>query len=316
MHRRSIPNGFRERAGFTLIELLVVIAIIGILVALLLPAVQSARETARRTQCRNNLKQLGTAINNFQIAYQYVPTGYVGPNPQAAIAGTQGSFIGVLAQLLPYMEQIPLFKRIPIGMLDINASPTVEWFADPATFAVSQARLSAFICPSTDPYDAASGVISRLNMYPTVMGGTLEVRTLGTSPTIGATNYFGSAGYFGTVPGFTANRGLFGNRTRLDFRDCKDGTSTVLLMGESIGHKTNGKLDFSHVWIGTGFLPTAWGLITNPRNSTYYQFSSEHVGFVHFAMVDSSVRSINVNIDDAIFQRLAGIADGMPVTEF
>ncbi len=98
-----------RRGAFTLVELLVVITIIGILIALLLPAVQAAREAARRTQCSNNLKQIGLAAHNFEQANGRFPPGYLGPIPQsnstsAAEFSTQVQQMGCLSFLLPFME--------------------------------------------------------------------------------------------------------------------------------------------------------------------------------------------------------------------
>ena len=90
--------------GFTLIELLVVIAIIGVLIALLLPAVQAAREAARRAQCANNLKQIGLALHNYHDAHGVLPPGYV-YQPGYATGG-----FGWASMILPYMEQTPLFN--------------------------------------------------------------------------------------------------------------------------------------------------------------------------------------------------------------
>ena len=101
---------FKElRAAFTLVELLVVIAIIGILVGLLLPAVQAAREAARRMQCSNNLKQLGLAVHNFESARRQLPTS-LRPPSNLASSGEQ-SRVSVLTDLLPYLEQTAVFDR-------------------------------------------------------------------------------------------------------------------------------------------------------------------------------------------------------------
>src|SRR5262245_60462030 len=97
-----------RRRGFTLIELLVVIAVIAILVSLLLPAVQQAREAARRTQCRNNLKQIGLALHNYHTACNMFPPGYVAGAPYPAT--TNGW--SWCAQILPHLDQTPLYEKI------------------------------------------------------------------------------------------------------------------------------------------------------------------------------------------------------------
>src|SRR5206468_7651117 len=99
---------FMRRRGFTLIELLVVIAIIGVLIALLLPAVQAAREAARRSQCTNNLKQLGLALHNYHDANQAFPSGKAGND--ASAAGNDSSATSGWVSVLPQMEQGPLFN--------------------------------------------------------------------------------------------------------------------------------------------------------------------------------------------------------------
>src|SRR6516225_6810207 len=148
------------RVGFTLIELLVVIAIIAVLVALLLPAVQQARESARRSQCKNNLKQLVLAAHNFQETRSRLPFGYLGPVPTGARSKSSAvvpneQYVGVLAMLLPYLEQAVVFNQMNVNLWneDLNSTNSpipnqpVVWIVDPSGYPASQAHLPAFVCP-------------------------------------------------------------------------------------------------------------------------------------------------------------------------
>jgi prepilin-type N-terminal cleavage/methylation domain-containing protein len=131
--------GGRDRRGFTLVELLVVIAIIGILVALLLPAIQAAREAARRTQCLNHLKQIGLAVQNYHDTYQIMPPSYVNNGPDIKWGW------GLL--VLPFMENQALFDRIdPIGWGGGGGNPVHR--ADNNPFLAE--KIDGYRCPS-DP---------------------------------------------------------------------------------------------------------------------------------------------------------------------
>src|SRR5262245_42755608 len=120
-------SSMRARAGFTLVELLVVIPIIGVLVALLLPAVQAARESARRTQCANNLKQIGLAMTNYHDTSKWFPPGSVWVNDTATDARNKGSF---LIRILPYIEQQTLYQcfdfNLPTNDQRLTSSSTSE----------------------------------------------------------------------------------------------------------------------------------------------------------------------------------------------
>jgi prepilin-type N-terminal cleavage/methylation domain-containing protein len=122
------------RPAFTLVELLVVIAIIGILVALLLPAVQAAREAARRTQCKNNLHNMGLALHNFENTYGYLPSG----SPQLFAGGS--GYLSPQAQILPFIEEDAVGK-----LMDINVGP----FDEP-NYSAARNQPDVFLCPS-DP---------------------------------------------------------------------------------------------------------------------------------------------------------------------
>lgn len=127
-------NVRRRRAGFTLIELLVAIAVIAVLIALLLPAVQQAREAARRVQCANNLKQIGLALHNYESQWGMFPTS---TRPVPAQPGAKQS--AALTRLLPFLEQSGLFQRYDFR---------VNWFDAPNPSLIP-AQLAVFLCPST-----------------------------------------------------------------------------------------------------------------------------------------------------------------------
>ncbi len=141
------------RAGFTLVELLVVMVIIGIMVSLLMPAVQSAREAARRTSCGNNSRQVSLAILNFQSAYACFPpsrtlafldaNGNLLPNSTGATKAASGGAWGTFARILPYMEESPLYKDIDFS----HANGSLLLPGSTSVF-LQQVRIGSYMCPS------------------------------------------------------------------------------------------------------------------------------------------------------------------------
>ncbi len=206
----SRDRGNRTRA-FTLVELLVVIAIIGILVALLLPAIQAAREAARRSQCANNLKQLGLALHNHHDVRGHFPAlnesngGTRHTNPQ----GNEGRNTGLM-HILPYIEQSAIY--------DILASPgeyggisILPWgpIRERSYYPPYVADIPAFVCPSNPrPPHALWGIESPRN-YAVSLADSIH------------DNHWR-----------TANRGVFARESQIDMRNITDGTSNTVLMAE------------------------------------------------------------------------------------
>lgn len=313
------------RAGFTLVELLVVIAIIGVLVALLLPAVQAAREAARRTQCQNNLKQIALAGHNHHDTFKVFPPGMqVVPNPPPPGPGwnaTDDQGIGVLASLLPFMEQTNIKDLIrrdlsagarpdPIA----KASTPVQlsaWYADGSTVSAARVKIKAFECPSTDPYLHAQDM-NMIVFYPSdVILPNLVYRgafTTDAAPNngrnIGRTTYLGNAGYASNIPGYDTWEGVFYPRSKTRMADITDGTSNTFFFGECMGGRVANNKDFGFTWMGVGIQVTAFGLADTRDTQgrlvkSWGRFSSEHPGTVNFAMADGSVKKVaqSINLD-------------------
>lgn len=225
----------RPRAkGFTLVELLVVIAIIGILIALLLPAVQAAREAARRMSCTNRIKQLSLSLHGYHDVSGNFPAGATPIRNNAATDNyTGGAVIGyhsMLVALLPYNEQVALFAQVT-GIAGNTPTPRTAAAGYPTMVPCSQ-----FTAPAaTDTTDWANW----LRVQGTTIDGflcTSGVNTKNTATTAGKTSYIGSSGDWADIAGATANtRGIFvaGAKWR-GMNALIDGTSNTVVFAETI----------------------------------------------------------------------------------
>jgi len=236
----------RQRNGFTLIELLVVIAIIGILVGMLLPAVQMVREAARRTQCINNIKQQTLAVHNYEGSHQRFPAGFTYP------AMTMWS-----GYLLPYLDQMNLYKT-----LDLSAVDEAEGISNWSTIGApnndaTKVLLDVFQCPSNghpDVYgegvgDADPGIIGRAHSnYIACASGLIAVES-------------GTVGTLIGDPDLTKSDGIFYMNSKTEFADITDGTSSTVLLGEALSDITVLGIDddgvqnaVDHCYIGSNHL--------------------------------------------------------------
>lgn len=267
--RQGASRGSVRRA-FTLVELLVVIAIIGVLVALLLPAVQMARGTARKMSCANNLKQLGAAAAQFEETFKRYPPGYLGVLPHQMIPDAtappvvQSQYTGLMPYLLPYLEAQNIQDRISprlqdylnINYVDSNLdvwwaweseNPNAIWnpiptATDPGrhTWNIAQAKLGILLCPSSRGIAQKSALTINLFVDP---NGNAVIQAIELPPgadpdkkvQLGTTDYLGVAGGWGNQPGtmWSPFEGIFGNRSKTRHADIKDGTSMTLMFGEA-----------------------------------------------------------------------------------
>ncbi len=306
-----------HRRGFTLVELLVVIAIIGVLVALLLPAVQMARESARRSSCSNNLKQIALAAHNFHDTYNLFPPGMLvpralptPPSPGYSAVASTNSGIGVLASLLPQLEQNNS-RTLILRKLEAEVNEP-SWYTDGSTVSASRTKIKIFECPSTNPYQHKPNQTT-LVFYPNyVEGPTLFYTGITTTDagglSIGRTNYVGVAGYASNIPGYDRWKGIFYPRSKTKMADILDGTSNTFMFGETVGGRLGGVREFGHTWMGTGIQVTAFGL----TDKDWSRFSSEHPGIVQFAMADGSVKKVSQSIKVDTYWDISDIQGVVP----
>jgi prepilin-type N-terminal cleavage/methylation domain-containing protein len=296
-------SGPRGRHGFTLIELLVVIAIIAILISLLLPAVQQAREAARRTQCRSNLKQIGLAFHNYHDVF------LTWPQTEAGGSGTLAR-ASAFASVLPYLEATNTYNIYNFSLGNSDA---------PNQVAVSQV-IPTYLCPTAIfPRPVPITGCDANNRAP----GTYAVCT-------------GSGDAWGPVPTLTATNAHNGaivhpNQGVTRVRDIVDGTSNTLLIGESdwnlrdylfTAGPCSGQVRGGFTYWSSPY-PLATAFSTRPPfnpkkggSAVLSSFRSDHPGTVSFCLCDGSARQISENIDQTILDALGTRAGGEAVGEF
>lgn len=322
----------RKSLGFTLVELLVVIAIIGILVALLLPAVQAAREAARRMQCSNNLKQLGLACHNYHDTFKVFPSSHINyMSTYKAETYTPTLNHSGMALMLQFIEQGTLRDKIdfnyPTGPSMWPSGGTVPVPAQ--NEAAVATLLNAFFCPSDDgPKDFPRGWQAHYGQQ---------------NVSAARTNYDFSTHALYTLYGYsyqTINRNwpkdkrMFGINSGSSFNDITDGASNSVMMVETTRTVYNG---YATAWgyrgwvmtghdvaqnHGQGFGINCWSYANIPstrqwgRLGNWGLVGSKHPGGAQVCLGDGSVRYIGETINFTTLTNLGKIADGNPVQDF
>lgn len=323
-------NRFSDRLAFTLVELLVVIAIIGILVGLLLPAVQQAREAARRMQCSNNVKQIGLAFHNYHDAYRNFPLNFAwrsrpglgGGGP--AISDTGKSWGQMI---LPQIEQTALFNSI-----DFSVGLRLTGGIPGATANIQQNRVVAatviptYLCPSDGQHE--NGLLNQrsdtvssndrwaVTNYKACAGSNWNAGVFAWVNNLGGKNG-------GNSDGLNAGNGILSSNqqntnplTRM--RDIIDGTSNTFMVGEAIPHFSQWNWWYNpNAVTATTAIPLNRSLRV-PRNiadwPNNYGFNARHTGGANFALCDGSVRFVAETIDTSVYRAYATISSGEVAT--
>jgi prepilin-type N-terminal cleavage/methylation domain-containing protein/prepilin-type processing-associated H-X9-DG protein len=327
----------KMRRGFTLIELLAVIAIIGVLIALLLPAVQSAREAARRVQCVNNLKQIGIALHLYHDVHLRLPSGLrFQANSPTNVMGTPD------ASLLPFLERENL-----ANLVDLE----VPWYLLTSTVALQ--RVATFVCPSdVAPDPTRYPLIEAVNLP---VGGTFANSSYGYS--MGWRDALCFSGGFG-APSVTNKSGVFAFHSATRFADISDGTSNTFAVGEAASGfpmctrigctKPIAGAQSAHTWLvggaaqetfyamgfrySGGLISTVERINKTPVTDSFSKlsgrgffdcrasvdggphwvsnFRSFHPGGANFLLCDGSVHFVKEKIDMSLYRGLSTIRGG------
>ena len=327
----SSQINIRSRRGFTLIELLVVIAIIAVLIALLLPAVQQAREAARLTQCKNNLKQIGLALHNYHGTFNYFPPASVRDAAGDAVPW-QSNMLSWRVRILAFMEQAAIFERANFEVQNGMATTLANGDPNPNR-QLRELQLAEYQCPSDSTQQRYS--------------------------TLGDSNYFAC---LGSATGHVDQNGMFhvcqtnASPAPKKIRDCADGTSNTILIGEGIGDgwyfndvtgadanatcenldPSDGGWNRGRSWMyGNDLYNFMFNTIYPPNASVettdgqrplncrggstgvgIYGAHSKHTGGAQALMGDGTVKFISETINLQTWRNLGNRADGNVVGEF
>ena len=318
------------RRGFTLVELLVVIAIIGILVGLLLPAVQAAREAARRMQCSNNVKQLSLAFHNYHDTFRNFPINFAwrsrpglgGGGP--AISDTGKSW---LQMVLPFIEQTSLFNSIDFRFgLRVTGGIPGDAAAIQRNRAAAATVIQTYLCPSDGQHEngllsqrsdtVASTELWAVTNYKACAGSNWNAGVFAWTNNLGGRNGGNSDGLNAGNGVLCSNQQNTNPITRM--RDLTDGTSNTFIIGEALPN-----LSQWNWWYNPNAVTATTAIPLNralrvaraigdwPNN---YNFNSRHTGGGNFGMGDGGVRFVSDNVATDIYRGYATISSGEIVT--
>ncbi len=312
----NCARGTRSRdAAFTLIELLVVIAIIGVLVGLLLPAVQAAREAARRMSCSNNMRQIGLAIMNYESTYRRLPSSGQGTNFQTSPPSTTFDKHSVFTAILPYLEQSNIYQQMDLRF---------AYNQTPENIAAAKQAIGQFVCPSDawrpSPLDSSG--------FGCTDYGPIYYVDL--DPVTGLQN-----------KALRAEGALVKGGSR--FADITDGTTNTVIFGEDIGRDE--RMQANHVYIDPldnqkrrfwrwAEADNAFGISKKINNNLspqggpatcpwttnncgpFEEIFSQHPGGAHVLLGDGSVRFVSASLEAAVLRALITRSGGEVTGDF